>query len=162
MKALRTMLTSFTLVALVAGCAGAGVSSGSYSRNQVPAAFVDNQLTGTWRGSFSKFDASLYEDEGTCVLRIRPDGTFTETISKAKLGTNNMAKPESFSGTVVARGNRVTLATAQGPRLTLMRRGDTLYAVAEDPTVEAPIVMSLRHESSQVSEANAPSIPSLQ
>ncbi len=162
MKASRTVLTSLTLVALVSGCAGAGVSPRSYSKDQVPANFVENQLAGTWRGSFSKIDASLYEDEGDCVLQIRPDGTFTATISKAKLGTNNLAKAESFSGTVVPQGNRVALATAQGPRLTLMRRGDTLYTVAEDPTVEAPIAMSLRHVSTQVSQANAPSTPSLQ
>jgi len=162
MKALRTVLASLTLVALVSGCAGAGVGHRSYPRDQVPATFVENQLAGTWQGSFSKIDASLYEDEGNCVLQIRPDGTFTATMSKAKLGTNNLAKPESFSGTVVSQGNRVTLATAQGPRLTLMRRGDTLYGVAEDPTVEAPITMSLRHVSTQVSQTNAPSAPSLQ
>jgi hypothetical protein len=162
MKASRTVLVSLTLVALVSGCAGAGVRSGSYSRDQVPATFVENQLVGTWRGSFSQLEASLYEDEGNCVLQIWPDGTFAATMSKAKLGTNNLAKPESFSGTVVPRGNRVMLVTAQGPRLTLMRRGDSLYTVTEDPTVEAPIVMSLRHVSTQVSQTNAPSAPSLQ
>src|SRR5215472_668706 len=64
---------------------------------------------------------------GNCVLQITPNGTFTATISKANLGTNNLAKAQSFSGTVVSRGNRVTLVTAQGPQLTLMRRGDSLY-----------------------------------
>jgi len=162
MKASRTVLTSLMLVALASGCAGAGVSPGSYSRDQVPAKFVENRFAGTWRGSFSQLAASLYEDEGNCVLQITPNGTFTATISKANLGTNNLAKAQSFSGTVVSRGNRVTLVTAQGPQLTLMRRGDSLYGVVEDPAVEAPIAMSLGHEPSQVSEANALSIPSLQ
>ena len=95
------------------------------------------------------------------MVQIRPDGTFTATISRAKLGTNNLAKAENFSGTV-ARGNRVALVTAQGPRLTLMRRGDALYTVTEDPMVEAPIAMSLQHEPSQLSEAGTSAVPPLQ
>jgi len=43
-----------------------------------------------------------------------------------------------------------------------MRRGDSLYTVAEDPAAEALIAMSLGREPSQVSEAAAPPIPSLQ
>ena len=95
-------------------------------------------------------------------MQISPDGTFTATINRAKLGTNNLAKAEKLSGTVVSRGNRVTLVTAQGPRLTLMRRDDSLYTVAEDPVVEAPIAMSLRHQRSQLSEAATPPVPPLQ
>jgi len=162
MKPSRTLFTSIALVALVSGCAGPGMRSSAFPRDQVPAAFIETQLAGTWRGSFSQLVASLYEDEGDCVLRINPEGTFTATIARAKLGTNNLAKAETFSGTVVLRGNRVTLVTAQGPRLTLMRRGDSLYTVAEDPIVEAPIAMSLQHERSQFSEAGAPAVPPLQ
>jgi hypothetical protein len=162
MRVSNMLLTGIALVGLVSGCAGVGMRPGSFSRDQVPAEYIENQLAGTWRGSFSQLEASLYEDEGDCVVQIRPDGTFTATISRAKLGTNNLAKAEKFSGTVVSRGNRVTLATAQGPRLTLMHRGDSLYTVAEDPAVEAPIAMSLRHERSQLSEAGAPPISPLQ
>jgi len=161
MKASRTLLAGVALVGLFSGCATAGTTQSSFPRDQVPAAYVDNQLAGTWRGSFSKVAASLYEDEGDCVVQIRPDGTFTATISRAKLGTNNLAKAENFSGTV-ARGNRVALVTAQGPRLTLMRRGDALYTVTEDPMVEAPIAMSLQHEPSQLSEAGTSAVPPLQ
>jgi hypothetical protein len=162
MKVSSMLLTSIALVGLVSGCAGAGMRAGSFPRDQVPAEYVENQLAGTWRGSFSQLEASLYEDEGDCVVQIRPDGTFTATISRAKLGTNNLAKAEQFSGTVVSRGNRVTLVTAQGPRLTLVHRGDSLYTVAEDPAVEAPIAMSLRHERSQLSESGTPPVPPLQ
>lgn len=62
----------------------------------------------------------------------------------------------------MSRGNCVTLMTAQGPRLTLMRRGDSLCMVAEDPTVEATIAMSLQHERNQFSEAAIPDVPPLQ
>src|SRR5258707_7839197 len=152
MRPSRTLFTSIALVALVSGCAGPGMRSSASPGDQVPAAFTENQLAGTWRGSFSQLVASLYQGEGDCVLRISPEGTFTATITRAKLGTNNLAKPQAFSGTVVSRGNRVTLVTAQGPRLTLMRRDDSLYTVAEDPAVEAPIAMSLHHERGQFSE----------
>lgn len=162
MKGSRTLCAGLALVGLFSGCATAGTRQSSFPRDQVSAAYVDNQLAGTWRGSFSKVAASLYEDEGDCVVQIRPDGTFTATISRAKLGTNNLARAENFSGTVVARGNRVALVTAQGPRLTLMRRGDALYTVAEDPMVEAPIAMSLQHEPSQLSEAGTSAVPPLQ
>ena len=162
MKPSRTLFTSIALVALVSGCAGPGMRSSAFPKDQVPAAFIETQLAGTWRGSFSQLVASLYEDEGDCVLRINPEGTFTATITRAKLGTNNLAKAEAFSGTVVSRGNRVTLVTAQGPRLTLMHRGDSLYTVAEDPVVEAPIAMSLQHERTQFSEAGVPAVPPLQ
>jgi len=162
MKASRTLLAGIALVGLFSGCATAGTRQSSFPRDQVPAAYVVNQLAGTWRGSFSKVAASLYEDEGDCVVQIRPDGTFTATISRAKLGTNNLAKAENFSGTVVTRGNRVVLVTAQGPRLTLMRRGDALYTVTEDPVVEAPIAMSLQHQPSQLSEVGTSTVPPLQ
>jgi len=52
------------------------------------------------------------------------------------------------SGTVVRSGNRVTLRSSQGPWLTLGRSGNTLYAVAEDPLVEATIMLRLEHEGS--------------
>jgi hypothetical protein len=162
MKASRTLLTGIALVGLFSGCTTAGTRPGSLPRDQVPAAYIDNQLAGTWRGSFSKFAASLYEDEGDVVMQIRPDGTFTATISRAKLGTNNLAKAENLSGTVTARGDRVTLVTVQGPRLTLMRRGDALYTVAEDPMVGAPIAMSLQHEARQLSGAGTSAVPPLQ
>lgn len=162
MKPSRTFFTSVVLVALVSGCAGPSARLNTFPGDQVPAAFTENQLAGTWRGSFSQLVASLYQVEGDCVLRISPEGTFTATITRAKLGTNNLAKPETFSGTVVSRGNRLTLVTAQGPRLTLMRRGDSLYTVAEDPVVEAPIAISLQHERSQFSEAGVPGASPLQ
>lgn len=162
MQTSRTLLTGIALIGLFSGCATAGTRPGSLPQAQVPAGYVENHLAGTWRGSFSKIAASLYEDEGDCVVQMRSDGTFRATISKAKLGTNNLAKAENFSGTVVARGNRVLLVTAQGPRLTLMRRGDTLYGVTEDPVVEEPIAMSLHRESTQFSQAGTSTIPPLQ
>lgn len=83
----------------------------------------------------------LYEDESSSVLRINPDGTFTATVTRG-LGTNNLAKPSTLSGTVVANGHRVTLQNSQGPWpwIILTRSGgDILYGLADDPAIEAPV-----------------------
>jgi hypothetical protein len=53
-----------------------------------------------------------------------------------------------WSGTVVRSGNRITLRASQGPWLTLVRSGNILYGVAEDPIVEATIMLKLEHEGS--------------
>ena len=40
----------------------------------------------------------------------------------------------------------MTLRSSQGPSVTLLRSGDRLYGVAEDPIVEVPITISLERE----------------
>ena len=78
-------------------------------------------------------------DKADCVLRIRDDGTFTETIRPGK-SANNLAKASNWLGTIVTSGNRVTLRTSQGPSFMLIRAGNTLYGVAEKPVTEFPIM----------------------
>jgi hypothetical protein len=141
---------AMTLLASVAGCAGP-MASHSRASSSVPAAFAPSLVSGTWRGSFSQTAASLYEDEGDCMLQIKEDGTFTATVTRAKRGTNNLAKTSTWSGTVVTRGNRVTLRGSQGPSVTFMRSGNSLYGVAEDPFAEATIAMSLQRENGATS-----------
>ncbi len=131
-------------LASLAGCAGPMARPDSRASSSVPAALAPDQFTGTWRGSFSQMAASLYEDEGDYMLQIKEDGTFTATVTRAKLGTNNLAKASTWSGTVVTRGNRVTLRSSQGPSVTLIRSGNSLYGIAEDPLAEATIAMSLQ------------------
>ncbi len=130
-------------VATITGCAGpgAGFTSGPVSAALTPA----SELSGTWRGSFGWVSAFFYTDEADCVLRIRDDGTFTETIRPAK-SANNLAKASNWSGTIVTSGNRVTLRTSQGPSFTLIRAGNTLYGVAEDPVTEFPIMMRFERD----------------
>jgi hypothetical protein len=145
-------------VATVSGCAGAGAGSGFGLFDRVQAALAPaSGLSGTWHGSFSWVSAFFYTDEADCVLRIGDDGTFTETITPGK-SANNLAKTEKWSGTIVVRGNQITLRTSQGPSLTLIRTGDTLYGVAEDPVTEAPIMMRFeRYGGSTESARNVPS-----
>jgi hypothetical protein len=90
----------------------------------------------------------LYTDDGDVALQIKEDGTFVARVSRSKAGTNNLAKAGTWTGTVISRGNRITLRSSQGPWVRLIRSGNSLYAVAEDPLVEATIMLWLEHEGS--------------
>lgn len=59
---------------------------------------------------------------------------------------NNLSKAWIWSGPVIRSGNRVTLRSSQGPSTILIRSGNTLYGVAEDPMVEATIMMSFERD----------------
>ena len=143
------LVLSVGLVALVAGCAGPSARIASDGSDPVAAAFAPaSALTGTWSGSFSQVSALFYIDDGDVVLQIKEDGTFVERVTRSKSGTNNLAKNGTWSGTVVRSGNRITLRSSQGPWLTLIRSGNTLYGVAEDPLVEATIMLRLEREGS--------------
>jgi hypothetical protein len=134
------------LAALVAGCVGPSASISSGASGPVATALApDSELAGTWRGSFGQVSAFQYLDEGECILQIKEDGTFTATCRPSK-GTNNLAKTSTWSGTVVISRNRVTLRSSQEAWLTLIRSGNTLYGVAEDPLVEATIMMRFERE----------------
>jgi len=128
-----TVLTIVLLGALAA-CAGRTDDSAGFA----PA----SELSGTWRGSFSEIGGTLYTNDGNVVLEIKEDGTFTATITPAS-GANNRARASTWTGTVARKGNRVRLLTAQGPWITLARRGDTLYGVTNDPTTETTVMITL-------------------
>ena len=135
----------FVLTSVVAGCAGFGVStSGRAAAAVVPA----GDLSGTWYGTYGQIGAVLYTDEANTVLHIKPDGTFTATVTKG-YGANNLAKPSTLSGTVVTNGNRVTLRNSQGPWpwIILTRSGDdVLYGLPIDPAIEAAVMMKLERD----------------
>jgi hypothetical protein len=99
-------------------------------------------LGGTWRGSFSQIGGVLYVAEGICVVQIHDDGTFTATVTPGP-GANNQVKGSKWAGTVVSDGDHVTFRTSRGPSTTLVRRGDTLYGVTNDPLIEADIMVKL-------------------
>ena len=135
----------FVIVALVTGCAGSRPSASDVSAAAVAPA---GDLGGRWYGTFGQIAASLYEDESRGVLQINPDGTFMATVTKG-LGTNNLAKPSTLSGIVVTNGDRVTLQNSQGPWpwIILTRSGDhTLYGVATDPAIGAPVMIKFERE----------------
>lgn len=91
-----------------------------------PAASVATTQAERWTGTASEFQG-IYSGpvSATVTLDLRPDGTFTETW---KEGTREM----SHSGHWQAAGNTVLLRAddRSHERLTLRRRGDTLYNVA--------------------------------
>jgi hypothetical protein len=137
------------LVALVAGCAGPSANIASDASGPTAAALSpSSDLTGTWRGSFTQVGAVLYIDDADVVLQIKEDGTFVANVTRSKAGTNNLAKSGTWTGTVARSGNWITLRSSQGPWLTLVRSGNSLYTVAEDPLVEATIMLRLEREGS--------------
>ena len=139
------VLATTALIAVATGCAGP--SAGSVSGPVFAALTPSSDLIGTWRGSSTWVGGFYYTDDGDYTLRIAADGTFTEIV-KPSVGTNNLAKASTWSGTVIVRGNRVTLRTSQGPSVTLIRSGsNTLYGVAEDPMLGMPIMMKLDRDS---------------
>jgi len=141
-RSFAALVPAVGLVALVAGCAGPSASISSDASGPVATALAPaSELAGTWRGSFGQVGASQWLDEGDCILQIKEDGTFTATVRPSKAGTNNLAKASTWSGTVVMSGNRVTLRSSQEAWVTLIRSGSTLYGVAENPLVEAAIMM---------------------
>lgn len=133
------VLAAIAVIALATGCAGPMAGSAS-SPAVAPGPAGD--LAGVWHGSYGWVGASFLVDDGDCVLRIEQGGTFTLAVTPAK-AASNIAKASAWSGTVVTRGNRVTLRTSQGPWFTLVRSGATLYGVSRDPVVEVTIMIRL-------------------
>jgi len=143
-------LLRVALVALVAGCAGPSASISSGASGPVATALAPaSELAGTWRGSFGRVSSDYYTDEAECIIQIKEDRTFTAVCRPSKAGTNNLAKASTWSGTVVIGRNRVTLRSSQEAWVTLMRSGNTLYGVAEDPLVEGTIMMKFEREGSR-------------
>lgn len=135
-------LLGVVLVALTAGCA------------ETDALARSGDLGGTWHGTYGWVGADLYDDEARVALQIREDGTFSATVTPNG-GGNNLAKPTTWSGTVVARENRVTLRTnGSWGWLTLVRTdgGDILYGVAHDPATESRVMLKFDRDGGQ----NAP------
>jgi hypothetical protein len=133
------VLALFTTL-MLGGCAGVTTwVSGVPAAAVVPA----GDLAGTWYGSFGQVGSALYVAESRSVVRINPDGTFSATVTRGP-GTNNLAKPARWAGTIFTSGDRVTLKNTEStwPWLQLTRAGDdVLYGVAIDPAIEAPVMM---------------------
>ena len=135
-------LLGVALVALTAGCA------------ETSALARSSDLAGTWHGTYGWVRPDLYDDEARIALQIREDGTFAATVTPNG-GGNNLAKPTTWSGTVVVKGNRVTLRTnGNWGWLTLARSegGNVLYGVAHDPAIESAVMLKFDRDGSQ----NAP------
>lgn len=129
-------LIGIVLVALIAGCAGPSAGPSM----SVPAASIAD-LVGTWNGLFWWIGGTYWEDEGTLLLQIKEDGTFTVTM-KPTAAANNIAKPSSWSGTVSRSGRLVVFHLSEGAWpawSSLARCGDTLYGVANNPATGADI-----------------------
>jgi len=125
------VFTTLVVVALISGCAGPIVGSVAVT----PAAF-DEHLVGTWNGTFWALGEFYYPIEGIMVLQIRPDRSFTVTVTPTE-AANNIAKAGSWSGTVSEERGLVVLHTTKGafPVFSSLKRSHNgeLYGVANDP-----------------------------
>ena len=148
-RTFAVLVPSVALAALVAGCVGPSASISTGASGPVATALAPaSKLAGTWRGSFGRVSSDYYMDEAECIIQIKEGGTFTAACRPSKSGTNNLAKASTWSGTVVTSRNRVTLRSSQEAWVTLIRSGNTLYGVAEDPLVEGTIMMRFEREGS--------------
>ncbi len=138
-------LGTIGMLILVAGCAGLGAVTPPPGSG---ALLPDSNLVGTYTGTLNWVSASLYDDEAILHLRIRQDGTFTATVTPYGAG-NNLAKASTLSGTVVANDKQVTLRNEVGPWqwITLVRRGNTLYGVANDPAIQSAVMLRFDRDS---------------
>jgi hypothetical protein len=73
-----------------------------------------------------------------------PAGCSGPTYETVRVLGNNLAKPVTWSGTVVRSGNRIVLRSSQEQWISLSRSGDTLYGGLEDPVVEAVVTLTLK------------------
>jgi len=129
-------LVTVVLVALIAGCAR---PSARPSMPPLPAPAGD--LAGTWNGMFWALGGFYYPIEGTLLLQITEDGSFTVAMTPTP-AANNIAKASSWSGTIGRRGPYVLFRLSKGrwpAWSSLTRSGDTLYGVANDPATGFPI-----------------------
>jgi hypothetical protein len=93
------------------------------------ASIPNNAAAGRWEGTAAEFPSPyLSTGTATVTLDLKPDGTFAQTWRQK-------GREWSTAGRWEARGDRVVLVTddQRHTRLTLRRRGDTLYAVAAEP-----------------------------
>ena len=134
---------------LVAGCAAPSSRiADAYVRD---GASASPELIGTWHGTYGQIGMVYYEDDADCTLQIKDDATFSVACTRSALGTNNLARPSSWSGRVVTKGKRVVLQDTDGrwPWIVLTRSGtNSLYGVTVDPLVEATIMIDFERESS--------------
>jgi len=84
-------------------------------------------LVGTWSGSVMPVAPSAGGSNavGSVTITIKDDGTYTATDRRG-------ASTRNYSGVVVAKGRSITFRNSSGRSVSLRRRGDALYGVAQD------------------------------
>jgi hypothetical protein len=134
-RILTLLASTAPLVILAAGCAagGPGVAGSSAPDPAISPSAVASQLSGTWHGAFWQaggHGTGGSAVEGEATLEIKDDATYTLTWTRRGSQTSTIRD----SGIVVASGRGVTLKSARGNSLPLMRNGDTLHGLTTHAT----------------------------
>jgi hypothetical protein len=133
-RILALLASTAPLVILAAGCAARGPGvAGSSPPDPVSPSAVASQLSGTWHGAFWQaggHGTGGSAVEGEATLEIKDDATYTLTWTRRGSQTSTIRD----SGIVVASGRGVTLKSARGNSLPLMRNGDTLHGLTTHAT----------------------------
>jgi len=127
------------------GCASMSPEPSADGVAPAATSFADTGLPGAWQGFFTTTasigDSRMIQGDYTC--RINEDGTYSGTrISRLVAGTSRGGQTR-ISGRVIVKGNRIMLDDDAGWRMTLVRRGDTLYGVDADPGTQWPIAIEM-------------------
>ena len=135
MRQFMIALAGGALAVLVAGCASLSAEVGSASRPPVSPSNTVRELRETWRGSYYQTahigDSRLLH--GDFALKIDDHGMYTGTRTIRHVAGSMRGGQSKISGTVVATGTRVMFNDQSGWRMTLTRKGNTLYGVTADP-----------------------------
>jgi hypothetical protein len=135
-RILTLLASTAPLVVLAAGCTVQSPGAGGSSLLPEPAASpsaVASQLSGTWHGAFWQaggHGTGGSAVEGEATLEIKDDATYTLTWTRRGSQTSTIRD----SGIVVASGRGVTLKSARGNSLPLMRNCDTLHGLTTHAT----------------------------
>jgi hypothetical protein len=116
---MKYMSCALTIAALL-------LSSSAFAAE--PSASVRSEPTGRWQGTASEVPG-IYSGPVSeqVTLDLKPDGTYTETSKQG-------GREETTKGTWRMDGQRVILESSDRSheRLSLQRRGDSLYTVETD------------------------------
>ena len=141
-----TLVLGIGALALAAhGCASTSSDSSAGRPVVTPSSFTDTGLPGGWQGFFTT-TSSIGDSrmiQGDYTFNIKEDGTYSGTrISRLVAGTSRGGQ-NKISGRVEVSGDRVMLVDDAGWRMTLIRKGSTLYGVNADPGTEWPIQIEM-------------------
>ena len=134
MVKLRIVTLLAALGAFAAGCAEtAGTGAVASIPSDATAPSPARELTGTWRGWFVSTGSDGHV-EGEMTLAIKDDATYKIRSVRRGRGDVGGGSGSNDAGVIAVNGRTVTLNSAGGSSIRLVRKGDMLYGVIKAPS----------------------------